>query len=244
MNRLTDAWFEYRGVSSLDMGVSMKEMPKRGLAFQKGKYVSVSGRDGGVFVSDGAYDNVDVSLTFDVRDGADVGKVDAWLAESGRLRFSDEPDRAYDARISKSMNRKSIAKRFDGQNYTVTFTCMPFKYAYPEPAAITVTTKGTIIQNPGTAPSRPRVKITGSGDFTVMIGTGAMWFEGVTDGGVIVDSELMDVLSYDASTLANDKAGGQPWQIAPGANTISWSYESGGSNAVTAVEILPRWRWR
>ena len=250
MNRLTEVWFEFNGIQSNEMGVLMTEMPKRGLAFERGKHMSVAGRSGSVFISDGAYDNIDVSLTFDVRDGSDVPRIDAWLSGAGALRFSDEPDKAYDARISKGLSRKSVMRRFDAQRYSVTFTCHPFKRAYPEPGEITVTTSGTIITNPGTAPASPCVRIAGKGAFTVTIGTNTMWFENVENGGIVIDSELMDVLTYDGESLANDHAGGQPWTLKPGANIVSWSVDttetSGGVqlNDITSVSILPRWRWK
>ena len=84
------------------------------------------------------------------------------------------------------------------------------------------------------------------------IGGETIYFEGVSDGGIIVDSELMDALSYDGTALANDKISGQPWLLQPGSLTVSWDFDPDGvdeatgdllNNSVTSVEILPRWRW-
>ena len=111
----------------------------------------------------------------------------------------------------------------------------------PEAEPFTISASGESFTNPGTAPSLPRVKITGSGDFSVSIGMETLFFSGVSGGGIIVDSELMDALTYDGELLANDRVSGTPFQIQTGVNVVSWLAESGSS--VTAVEILPRWRY-
>ena len=223
------------------MGVKMLEMPKRGLPFLRGRYQAVSGMDGGAFITDGTYENIEVSFSFDVTDRDSVPAVDAWLAGAGPLIFSDEPDRAYDARLNKAFNRRAISKRLDGQRYAVAFTCAPFKRQYPAPEAIELTAAGTIV-NPGSAPSQPRVTIAGSGDFSVTIGLETLFFSDVSGGGIIVDSELMDAFSYDGTELANDHFSGQPFQILPGSNNVSWTVEDGSS--ISKITILPRWRWR
>ena len=166
----------------------------------------------------------------------------AWLTGSGPLRFSWAEDRAYDARAAKSSDAAQVSPDADPlMEFDVTFTCQPFRRLVPEAAPFTISSSGESFTNPGTAPSLPRVKITGSGDFSVSIGMETLFFSGVSGGGIIVDSELMDALTYDGELLANDRVSGTPFQIQPGVNVVSWLAESGSS--VTAVEILPRWRY-
>jgi phage-related protein len=66
-----------------------------------------------------------------------------------------------------------------------------------------------------------------------------MFFNDV-DGGIIVDTELMDAFTEDGAALANDHVSGQFFRIAPGRNVVSWQAEDGSS--VSSVSILPRWR--
>ena len=242
MKRLTEAWFEYNGVRSTDFDILIPELATRQQPGHRGKSKTVSGLSGSVFITDGAYDDVTLKQGFDVQDPAQVDAVNAWLTGYGKLRFSDEPHLMLDVRIDKPYGRSSIIAKLDGQRYpAVRFTAQPFKALYPAASAKTITASGTTILNPGTAPSLPRVKIAGSGNFSVTIGMETLWFLNVDGGGIIVDSEKMDAFTYDGALLANDKFEGEPFMIQPGNNLVSWTVESG--SRVDSIEILPRWRY-
>lgn len=241
MKRHSEAWFEFGGIKNTELGVEMISMPARNLPIQRGKSYCVSGRSGMLWRSDGAYDNVEISLEFIVPDEVNIIAVNGWLSGSGLLRFSDEPEYAYEARISRNFKRQSVTPRMTAQRYAVTFTCHPFRLLYPEADAFTISASGSTFNNPGTAPSKPRLKITGSGDFSVTIGMETLFFSGVTDGGIIVDSQLMDALTYDGALLANDRISGMPWTLQPGWNVVSWLTETG--SYVSGIEITPRWRY-
>ena len=249
MNRLTDAWFEYKNVRSSSLGILMAEMPQRGIAARNTNRKKVSGRSGRVRISDGSFDDINIQLKFDARDESHLHTIDALLTGSGPLRFSDEPDLVYDACIEASPTRQSIRPRFGGQSYTVKFICAPFRTLYTPAADIVKTASGETIVNPGTAPALPRVTIAGSGSFSVSIGAQTMFFEGVTDGGIIVDSLIGDVLTYDGTLLANEKAAGALFAIQPGNSLVGWveggTDEQGQTLAgsVTSVTITPRWRY-
>ena len=250
MNRITDAWFEYKNVrSDTAYGIKLLSMPQRTIAARNSARKKVAGRSGRVRFSDGSYDDITIQLKFDARDESDLPEIDAWLSGSGPLRFSDEPDLVYDALIEASPSRQSIRPRFGGQTYTVKFVCAPFKTLYTPAADIAVATSGTQITNPGTAPALPRIVIAGSGDFSLTIGMQKMFFEGVTGGGIIVDSLLGDALTYDGALLANGKASGELFEIQPGASDVSWieggldAQGQATSGSVTGVTITPRWRY-
>lgn len=253
MNRLTEAWFEWKGVDSRDMGILLPTMPQRGIPVQTVKRVKVAGRSGRVRIGDGSYDDITVKVEVHARDESKLRAIHAWLTGEGALRFSDEPDLMYDAVIEKEITRQSILRRFGGQRFTVQFTCHPFRYHYPAAADIVLTASGGTITNPGTAFSEPRVAIAGSGSFNVTIGTGSsartMFFTGVTDGGIIVDTQLGDALSWDGTELANDKIGSSElFVIRPGQQAVTW--QAGGdaedgtelTGSVDSVTITPRWR--
>ena len=165
-----------------------------------------------------------------------MDRVLAWLTGSGRLRFSDEPDRSYRARAIKGITRTQPYARFAAQKFTATFDCQPFRYLYPEPQSVAFAEAGDI-ENPGTAASCPKVWVYGSGDITLSVGSCLMAFEGVT-GGVVVDSELMDVMNLTETQLMNGCAQMDEFpQLEPGTNHVAWSGE------VTKVVIEPRWRY-
>ena len=235
MRRLTEAWFEFAGVDSRDMGILIRQMPIR---YQPGRNYTrkkVSGRDGAVRVGDGSYNDVAVRLECDLHDMSRMAEVAAWLTGEGFLRFSDEPDAAYYASVEKEFSRTSIVPRLEGQRFTVAWVCHPFRYMWPEAENIVVTSSSDFVSNPGTAPSNPRYKITGSGDFSITVNGEALFFTGVDDG-IIVDTELMDALTYDGLLLDNGRMSGKPPQLLPGVNVVTWS------GNVRRIEITPRWR--
>lgn len=238
MKLLKEAWFEFKGIRSDDMGIYLRTMPIR---FMPGRNITrktISGRDGALAYGDGSYKDISVRQECDARDETKLSEIAAWLTGSGELRFSDEPDRVYQASVEKEFSRSSIAARFAGQRFTVNFTCAPFKKLYPEAAEI-ILTSAKAITNPGTAPSLPKVAISGYGDFSLTIGMQTIFFTGV-ENGIIVDSELMDAISPDGAQLLNNQISGDPFEIQPGYNYVSWRVESG---SITAVKITPRWRY-
>lgn len=242
--RLREAWFEFKGIRSDTMGVWLRGMPTRTVAQQKYTRKAVSGRDGTLKVSGGEYTDSAVQLEIDVIDERMLPAVLGWLTGTGDLRFSDEPDVIYtNATIDKEFQRKQIFPRATAQRFTVKWTADPFRSAYPEPEAMLIAQSGTEIINPGTAEALPRIKIIGSGAFSLTIGMQTMFFNDVVDG-IIIDAEAGDVFTFDGALLANDKAVGALMKIQPGANTVQWltgAEDSGGS--VESVEILPRWRY-
>lgn len=248
MKRLTEAWFEFKGIRSDDMGILIKQMPTRSLPGRNVTRKTVSGRNGTLAYGDITYKDVNVRLECDIRDESMIPAIMGWLNGEGRLRFSDEPDFEYQAYVDKEYSRSSIQPRLSGQRFTISWLCHPFRYQYPEPEEITITTSGTSFTNPGTAPALPRIEIRGSGDFSLTIGMQTAFFKNVEDG-IIVDSELGDALTLDGSLLANDKMDGELFEIQSGANVVSWL--TGGEDdegnvtegVVTAVIITPRWRY-
>ena len=249
MNRLTEAWFEFKGVRSDSLGIMLAEMPQRTVAARNMARKKVAGRSGRIRHSDRSFDDITLQLRFDARDESRFREIDAWLTGSGALRFSDDPDLDYDACIEASPSRQSIRPRFGGQRYTVKFVCAPFKTLHTPADNIVKQASGESFTNPGTASALSRVKIAGSGWFSVTIGMQTMWFTNVADGGIIVDAQIGDVLTFDGALLANDKASGELFEIQPGSNTVSWL--TGGSDddgtthqgSITSVTITPRWRY-
>lgn len=239
MKRLTEAWFEFNGIRSDDMGILIRQMPIRYSPGRNYSHKKVAGKNGTIVLGDGSYNDVNVRIECDVHDGTRIPEILAWLTGSGDLRFSDEPGYAYTASIEKEFSRASIIPRMAGQRFTVAWVCEPFRKHYPEPESITIAENGTVLDNPGTAPAEPRITIAGSGGFSLTIGMETMYFSGV-EGGIIVDTVLMDAFTADGALLANDHVDGEFFHIAPGFNVVSWLADEGSS--VESVTITPRWR--
>ena len=238
MRRLTEAWFRFKGIDSRDMGIWLKEMPNRFVPGRSYTRKRINGMDGSIIFGDGTYNDVKVQIPCDVRDETKMTAVAAWLTGRGELIFSDEPNLAYDASIEKEYSRVSITPRLTGQRFTVSWTCHPFRRIIPAAEPVIFTEPG-MIENPGTVYSLPKITITGNGDFSLSINTQTMFMSGV-EGGIVLDSELVDALDLNESVTMNDRAYGEFFRMQPGVNIVSWTAESGSS--VESVKIEPRWR--
>lgn len=235
MRELKEAWFEFRGIRSTDMGVEMLSRPQREQPSAMGQSITVSGRSGRLWLEDGTWDDVLVQVQCVVPDG-EMDRVTAWLSGCGELRFSDEPERVYRARVRGGAVRTMPFARLSAQQFTLGFDCGPFRYQYPPAEAIVLTESGAV-NNPGTVASQPRIVIEGTGDITLSVGGCLMVFEGI-EGGIVVDSEAMECFSPDGAALLNDRADMEEFPLmACGSNAVTWTGD------VTKVSIEPRWRW-
>lgn len=236
MQQLREAWFEFAGIRSTAMGIQLVAMPSRGMPVARGEFQTVPGRSGAIWQDDGAHDTIEIRMECHLPEGYNED-VAQWLMGAGKLRFSDEPNRVYDARIARSFQRSSPIPRFTAQKFTVAFTCQPYRYQYPAPADIVLAPASGSVVNPGTAASRPRIRIEGSGDCTVDIGGTLMAFEGLSDG-VVVDSEAMECFDLTETQLLNSKAELDAFPVLlPGENTVL------GTGSITRITITPRWRY-
>lgn len=239
MKRITEAWFEFKNIRSDTMGILLRQMPTRTWAALQVERKKIPGRNGTLAYGKPYYADAKAVLECDVQDCGKLNDIAAWLTGNGLLRFSDAPNMAYDASIEKEIQRKSIIQRMEGQRFSVTWTCSPFARLYPEAADIILTQNNALLETEGNAPGQPRIKIEGSGDFSLTIGQQTMFFTGI-DGGVVVDSELQDALSLDEAELLNNHVAGQFFEIQPGDQYVSWALETGAQ--ITKITITPRWR--
>ena len=238
MKKLTSAWFEFAGARNTDKGVRLLSLPVRYHPAARGELVQVPGRDGYLWASDGAFDNVLTRVQCQTTDDADMAVVDAWLRGAGELRFSDDPERFYRARVTKEFSRSAAMNRFVNQTFTVTFDCQPFLY-HREVDDIPLTSSPATVTNPGTYASAPRLTIEGTGTAVLTIGTQIVEVDDL-GGGIIIDSELVECFDLTETQLKNSVVtlmdDAFP-TLAPGANIISWT-----GDGVTKITVTPRWR--
>lgn len=228
-------WFEFAGHRNAEFDVQMLSMPTRPHPARKGTLVDVPGRSGKLFIDEGAYDRVLVSLRL-IAVGDNIDAVNGWLTGKGDLIFGDEPNRAYRAMVTKEFSLSHRNPRLRGQEFTMTFDCEPFKYAFPPPDSVTMTAGG-LVQNPGTVYSEPRITITGSGDFLLAINGFSVEGSGI-ENGAIVDSALQETLQTDGLTSYNRAFAIDEFPLlSPGANTVSWT------GNITKIEIDRRCRY-
>lgn len=238
MSRLTEMWFSFKGVPCEEMGVRLAHAPTREIPVLRGRKETILGKSGSTWISEGdqVYEEVGVVAECYTLDGASIDRISAWLTGEGELIFSDEPDRAYHARIEDQINRSSLMTMFSLQRFPLTFTCEPFRYLFPETIDV-IDENGGTIENPGTADSLPRITIAGEGDMSVTIAGQRI---DVLAGSVIIDSELMICYESDGTyvnpvdyrVIMDDFP-----RIPPGISTVTWT------GNVSSVTVEGRWRY-
>lgn len=236
MRRLTDAWFEFNGVRCDQRHVRLMDIPKRPIPAEQGEMIQIDGRSGFLWKSKRQARNpIVISVECSTLDGWTADELSGWLQGEGLLRFSDEPNWAYRARVCEEFARDSMFFGFDRQVFTVPFDCQPHRYVYP--ASVVETTTFKVVSNPGTARSLPRITVEGGGDReTMIVYIGDCTIE-IVGGGLIIDSEMMECVEFDGVTLAGQRVRMNEFpEIPPGEILVSWS------GSVSKVTIEGRWR--
>lgn len=146
------------------------------------------------------------------------------------LTFNSEPNFIYQAAFLSSFK---VGKNQNESSQTLQFEMMPYKYLVGGQKSVTVTS-GNTLKNIGTIIAKPLIKLTGSGDITLKIGSQSLTLKGV-DTGIILDSDAQLATSLDGKRTQFDKMYGDFLTIPVGNQTISWT------GSVTKVEITPRW---
>lgn len=229
----------FNGVSSLDMGVVMEEMPAFHRAARRVARESVYGRDGDVLMDDGAHDSYQTLMRINVF-GADLHAVYKWLSGEGWLVSSDEPE--FMAYVDMYEQITNAPFRADGayDALTVAMTVQPFLRRVNE-QGITMMAPG-VFGGQGHANALPILRITGSGNITLMINDRTALIDGLS-GTIVLDS--------DAGVAYSEENGAKVWrggmvtlmdgwpELRPAGqnNQISWS------GSVSRVEIQPQWRY-
>lgn len=236
-----NAWFSFKGVKNDEFDVRMVAMPTRPHPARKGELIDVPGADGKLWIDADAYDRILVTLKVVTAGNDNIDAVSAWLSGAGKLIFGDEPERAYNARITKEFNRTNQNARLRGQTFTITFDCEPYRYESSPAEAFTISESPGQIANPGTVASKPLIKVNGTGSGNLMIGSETMLFEGLT-GSIYIDCDAKiaytgEGTADDPRLMATQNVTGEWIEIAPGNQYVSFT---GG---ISSVEILPRWRW-
>lgn len=237
----TNGYFSFKGVSSMNMGVFMLELPTRPTPAERGENKDVAGLDGKLWISEYSYERVQVKVKVECAADADIDAINAWLTGGGDLVFGDEPNRCYHARVIKGADRTHSMPRRLQRTWTQVFDCEPFRYE-TVPCDPISPASGTLITNPGTIESKPLIKVNCNGSGTLMIGgVNTMIFNSVSHY-VYIDCDAK--IAYkgtgtaaDPYILMNHKVTGEWAVIPPGRVGVQFT------GNVTSIEIVPRWRW-
>ncbi len=237
--------FTYNGVNSLDMGLRIENKRVFNAPKFDSKFQQIPGRDGDLILPDGRYQNVQItySVFLPAKSTAElqekVTAVKSWLYT--------QPDRYHDLRDTydtECFRRAVLNNALDIEDelnkigvFTVSFSCLPFKYLDSGQTAVSLTSGGgSMIVNPTFFDARPLIRINGSGDGTLRIVNQKISVFEVSgiDSFLYIDSVQMNCYKGSVSMNGSVEADSFP-VLNPGQNIFMFS---GG---ITSIEVTLGW---
>jgi len=233
--------FTWKGDTASSKGVIVSEYPPIIRPEQRLESVVIPGRSGEVYLRQevdtyNSYMKECICYLNPNANGTNLVTVAGWRSGSGTVIFGNETDYAYIARIAYQIPFEKILRGRPHQRFVVPFLVQPFKRKAVTEADIVVTVKNTVVNNPGTVPSRPKIKVEGSGDVTLMIGGRITTITSISTS-ITIDTEAGMALDDSGALNASYQVSGDWPMIGVGSNSVTWI------GAVSKITITPRWRY-
>lgn len=254
-NKLSDIdWFRWNGVKCTEYGMHVLEQPTLLRPKERMEFETVPGRSGSLTLTEGDDIFDDLQLTckcviddsYGVEDGASfdrLARISAWLRGSGEVVFANRPEGFYKARISNQLRFETVLRGHPHRAFSVEFRCQPFFYQTSGLSPISVGSDPVLVTNTGNIASLPLIKLTGTGEGTLMIGNGTM---------LVNSFENIDYLMLDCEAkVAYKGAAGSatdPLVLLGSRVTGEWLTIPTGQSfitlvgGVTSASVVPRWR--
>ena len=228
----------FNGVTASSKGVKVLEYPDIAKPNMRTETVKVPGRHGELtLVGLPSYDARVMEVGCSISDPTKISAAAAWLTGRGDLVLGNDSNYAYDARVVDEFSFQKILRGHLHRRFTVPFLVQPLKKAATAESAIQLTVSGGSVTNPGHVTSRPEIKVEGSGDITLMIGTQTITLITGMTAPVLIDSDGGIATNLLKTQNASYLISGDWPMIPTGSSTVSWT------GNVTKVTITPRWRW-
>lgn len=219
-------------------GLLIRSLPPVTMPKMRTQIEEIDGRDGDIVTPLGfaAYDKtVEIGLTYNY----DIDDVISYFNSSGRVVFSNEPEKYYKFSIYDTINFERLI-RF--RTATVKFHVQPFKYSDVEGEkrfSFSGSSGNLTIRNSGNYFSRPTISITGTRIVNLSLNGNQIFvinFDGTET--ITIDTEQMNAYGADG-TLKNRKITGayDNFLLNPGNNVVSFT------GAVQGITINNYSRW-
>ena len=226
-------YLSYNGVSSASLGLIVAEKPDYPAPEREENIISIPGRNGDLHISTGAYKNIKISYQCWFRGGpTEAHAIKSWLlGGSGYCKLSDsyDSDHYRKAHFAGPQDISNALGRGEYGELTISFDCRPEMFDVSGDTAVEFTATGTLT-NPEAFPSRPLIRVYGTGSiavngYTCTIRTNADY----TD----IDCETMQAYKGTENLNANVSIMDFP-MLGAGVNNVVL-------DGITKAEITPRW---
>lgn len=227
----------WKGQDSRNLkGLLISELPYIVRPAMRVQVVEIEGRDGDVS-DDIGYAAYDKLVKIGLYDNYDVDRISHFFSGTGKVTFSNEPDKYYEAEITEQIDFERLV-RF--RTAVVKFHTQPFKYLVDElPVEVDIKDgiKEIKVVNVGFEESRPIITLTGKDTVEISVNGHAQFQINIDDGYVTVNSRLEECYKDNTYNLKNHNMGGEFPVLQPGGNTITWT------GNLTKIKIEPESRW-
>lgn len=157
----------YNDIHSSYFGLYIKSNDRTILPRLKKVEVEVTGRHGTLDAGNNTYEKRYISINFLKKDKSledlrkNIRLIAKWLSGKGKLRFDDEPELYYEARVYNSISLDQVAKN---GIFTVIFECQPFAYSDINriTSPLIITNHNMILINNGTLEHEPLIEVDGT----------------------------------------------------------------------------------
>ena len=239
---MTERDLSFKGVQISTLGAVVLEQPRLKRGEERLKEATVPGRSGVLHLAEGdrVLSQYPMTAVIGLPEGmsyADRAALLALLQGEGTVIFGSDESHAYEAVVTGALELEAILEGREWDQFSVVFSCQPYRYHLPEAADITLT-GAALIDNPGTADAAPLYAITGTGEVYFSVGSESVFIDfGETERTLVLDAETQMAFLSDYSARADgDIEGGIPLIPAGSGNAVSWT------GTVSAAVITPRWR--
>lgn len=231
--------FSFNGKNSQEFGICIEKTPSLDRPQRKHNLYKVPGRSGDIIEMLDAFENI--NKTYEVwaandnfRDvGNDFVSISEWLySTNGYVRLEDdfEPDIYRMAYFVGPFDVENLLNLYGKTK--LTFNCRPERYYKSGEVTLSVSNGGNIV-NRTAFTAKPLLKVVGSGNVSISIGSHTMYINNLVDY-IYIDCDSME--AYRQSTEnRNGLISGEFPVIEKGSQQIRTT------GNVTSVEITPRW---
>lgn len=247
-------WFEWNGVKCTQYGMHVLGQPSVISAAERVSNEEIPGRSGTLTLLEGddIFDDVTLAATciiddpYETVDGESVSriaKITGWLRGNGTIKFANRQEGYYRGRMSSQISFDKIVSGNPHLAFQVQFRCQPFFYLDSGDAPVSISGTTQQFSNPGNTPSLPVIKLTGTGEGTIMAGGSTMLINSFED----VDYIMLDCEAKIAYTGAPGDPS-DPLKLLGTRVTGEWLTIPTGTSfftmtgGITSATITPRWR--
>lgn len=224
----------FKGTTSTSKSVTVLKYPEIVKPTLRVETVKVPGRDGELTLSGmPSYEAMVLECECMVPSVDKISAAAAWLTGRGNLILGNDPTYAYDAQVIDEIRFEKIMRGHAHRRFTVPFLCQPLKKKAETEPNIELTAPGTVV-NIGHVPSRPLIKIEGSGNVVLAVGAYSLSITDISTS-ILIDSDLG--MATTGTVNESYKVSGAWPLLVVGNNAVGWT------GAVTKVTITPRWRY-